>query len=174
MRAKTAELTELGHGHGVCFISLKKATKVTCQVCHIVGWAIRCSFRLDLTQGNSLTARQKKTTRKTLSLIAATFAVTYASMMMVQLIEPNELTATQIERTNAPMLSPDIDTDWRYTKNGWQQISVLYREEFAPIRTFESVHPFIWAATVMMAVVATTLWASSEWELARFHQRRDT
>ena len=100
------------------------------------------------------------------------FAVTYALMMMVQFIEPNELAATQIEPTNV-MLSPDIDTDWRYTKNGWQQVGGLYRQEFAPIRTFESIHPFVWAATVMMAVVATALWASSEWEIARFYRREE-
>ena len=89
---------------------------------------------------------------------------------MVQLMPPCEVAATQIERGNAPMLSPDIDTDWRYTKKGWQQIGGLYQDNFAPIRTFESVHPFVWAATVMIAVVATTVWASSEWEIARFHR----
>ena len=118
-----------------------------------------------------MTVRQKQTIRKTVSLIAATFALTYALLMMVQIVEPTRLAALQIERNNAPMLSPDIDTDWRYTKNGWQQIGGLYREEFAPIRTFESVHPFVWAATVILAVVATTVWASSEWELAGFHRR---
>lgn len=93
----------------------------------------------------------------------------YATMMMAALVEPNKL-AGQTKPTNAPMLSPDIDNDWRYTKNGWQHISGLYREEFIPIRTFESIHPFVWAGTVMMAVVATTLWASSEWEIARFNR----
>ena len=117
------------------------------------------------TKETPLNVPQKKTMRKTLSLVAATFALTYA-LLSIQIIEPTKLAAVQIERTNVPMLSPDIDNDWRYTKNGWQQISGLYRDEFAPIRTFESIHPFVWAVTVILAVVATTLWASNEWELA--------
>ena len=109
--------------------------------------------------------------RKSLSLVAVMFAVACA-WWTIQGVEPNKLAATQIEQTNRAMFSSEIDTDWRYTKQGWRRIGGLYREEFAPIRTFESVHPFIWAATVILAVVATTVWASSEWELARFSRRK--
>ena len=83
-------------------------------------------------------------------------SVNFVDQSSAQLIEPN----------NA-VLSPEIDLDWRYTKNGWQHIGELRHDKFAPLRTFESIHPFIWAATVMLAVVATTVWASSEWEIAR-------
>ena len=121
-------------------------------------------------EGNRLTTEQKQTTRKTLSLMAATFAVTFALMMMVQLMQPSEFASAQTGQTNVPMLSPDIDIDWRYTTKGWQQIGELHQERFAPIRTFESIHPFVWAATVMIAVVTTTVWASSEWEIARLHR----
>ena len=118
-----------------------------------------------------MTVEQKKTMRKSLSLVAVMFAVACA-WWTIQGVEPNKLAATQIEPTNRAMFSSEIDTDWRYTKQGWRRIGGLYREEFAPIRTFESVHPFIWAATVILAVVATTVWASSEWELARFSRRK--
>lgn len=63
--------------------------------------------------------------------------------------------------------SEEIATTWRYTKNGWQDIGGMYRDSFVAIKSFELVHPLIWAACVLLAVIGTSIWASNEWEIAR-------
>ena len=114
-----------------------------------------------------MTVQQKQTIRKTLSLVALSFAVTFGVAMLVGNMSFEDQTGSQLIQPSPPALSPDIDMEWRYTKDGWRHIGEMYPDRFAPVRTFESIHPFVWAATVMMAVVGTTVWASSEWEIAR-------
>ena len=114
-----------------------------------------------------MSVEQKQTIRKTLSLVALCFAVTIGFTILVGSVNFVDQSSAQLIEPNNAVLSPEIDLDWRYTKNGWQHIGELRHDKFALLRTFESIHPFIWAATVMLAVVATTVWASSEWEIAR-------
>ncbi len=56
---------------------------------------------------------------------------------------------------------------WRYTKHGWQDIGSTHRDSFVPLKSFELVHPTLFAASVLLAVVGTSIWASSEQEISR-------
>jgi len=75
----------------------------------------------------------------------------------------------QIQK-NAPTsisTSKEIDTTWRHTKLGWQDSRRWPVNTYVPRKTVELLHPFTWAAIVLISVVATTIWASDEWEIAR-------
>ena len=78
--------------------------------------------------------------------------------------------ATQ-DHPNAVKESEETGTTWRYTRNGWQDIGGMYRDSFVAIKSFELVHPLIWAASVLLAVMGTSIWASNEWEIARLLDR---
>jgi hypothetical protein len=72
-------------------------------------------------------------------------------------------------------VSPDIDTDWRYTKFGWQNAANWVNPNtYVPRQTIQLLHPLVWAGIVLISVLATMIWASSEWELARLFQLDDT
>jgi hypothetical protein len=74
-------------------------------------------------------------------------------------------------------VSPEIDTSWRYTKFGWQNSSSwVSPKAYIPRQTVERLHPFVWAGIVLISVVATMIWASNEWDLARLlrHDKETT
>jgi hypothetical protein len=65
----------------------------------------------------------------------------------------------------------DIDSTWRHTKFGWQDsASWPVADSYVPVKTIEQVHPFVWAGTVLLGVIATMIWASSEWEIDRLFE----
>lgn len=71
-------------------------------------------------------------------------------------------------------VSPDIDTNWRYTRFGWQRVSSWVNpNSYTPRQTLELVHPFVWSGIVLISVIAAMIWSSSEWDLARLFQRED-
>ncbi len=117
-----------------------------------------------------MAVQQEQTILKTVARVAFAFVATFALATMIESAFSYEGESSS-QPDDVLQLSPDIDTDWRYTKDGWQQMGDQYRDSFAPLRTFESVHPFIWAAAVVMAVASVTIWAASEWEIARFSNR---
>jgi hypothetical protein len=70
--------------------------------------------------------------------------------------------------------SADIDSTWRHTKYGWQDsASWPSADSFVPIKRIELIHPFVWAGIVLITVIATMIWASSEWEIARLFETDD-
>lgn len=72
-------------------------------------------------------------------------------------------------------VSPEIDSNWRYTKHGWQDISNWTGQRAAVRQITGSFHPFAWAATVLILVIATMIWASSEWDFERlFRFKRES
>ncbi len=82
-----------------------------------------------------------------------------------------------VSRTGSPQLvvSPEIDTNWRYTKFGWQDVSTWANPKaYVPRQTIQLLHPLVWASIVLISVLATMIWASSESEFARLFQPDDT
>jgi hypothetical protein len=68
----------------------------------------------------------------------------------------------------------EIDTTWRHTKLGWQDSAAWpAADTFAPQKKFELLHPFVWAAVVLITVIGTMIWASSEWEFNRLFENSD-
>ena len=66
------------------------------------------------------------------------------------------------------------NTPWRYTTEGWQSADNWGSDtSFIPIRTFELVHPVVFATCILLAVIATMIWASSEWDVARLISAND-
>ena len=57
-----------------------------------------------------------------------------------------------------------IDTSWRQTKFGWQNSNLWqHRTTEAPI--VSRIHPFIFTAAVLLAVLGLMIWSSNEVEL---------
>ena len=129
-----------------------------------------------------------KKTRKTISLLmvicALVFANLWAGKALDHLVPPSmTTTAYAIQTQEAPfkegasslVISSEVDTKWRRTKNGWQDPATWPAgAQFAPIKPFESVHPFVWAGIVLFSVIATMIWASSEWEVAQLFDQETT
>ena len=88
-------------------------------------------------------------------------------------IQPDQQTSGQMP-SNVLFVSPDIDTSWRYTKFGWQDVSNWFRSNaFEPRQTIELLHPLVWSGIVLISVIATMIWASSEWDFARLFQKQE-
>lgn len=90
---------------------------------------------------------------------------------------PGFADATQsngVTSSNALSVSTDIDTNWRYTKFGWQNASNwVSPKAYVPRQTIELLHPLVWAGIVLISVLATMIWASSEWDFARLFSHDD-
>jgi len=57
-----------------------------------------------------------------------------------------------------------MDTPWRQTEFGWQNSNLWqHRPTNDPIAT--RVHPFVWTAAILLAVLGLMIWSSSEVEL---------
>ena len=84
-------------------------------------------------------------------------------------------TVLAITTLQSDTLSSDmgLGSSWRLTKHGWQDSTRWIVDSFAPVRTFELIHPLIWAFLIIVLVVAATIWASEEWEFARLFKRPD-
>ena len=59
-------------------------------------------------------------------------------------------------------------SSWRLTQHGWQDSTKWVTDSFAPVLAFELIHPVVWAMLVILLVTAAMIWASEEWDLARF------
>jgi hypothetical protein len=62
-------------------------------------------------------------------------------------------------------------TMWRYTNEGWQDISAIMPREPAPENPLRRIHPMIWASSILLASISMTIWASSEWEVSRLFKK---
>ena len=114
-----------------------------------------------------MSVRQKKLARKTIFPAIALLLTSYAIMLMNGVRFENDIGASSPSQQKAPAISTEIDTTWRYTKDGWQDASGWQvPDSFTPVQTFELVHPFVWATIVLLAVIATLIWASNESEIA--------
>ena len=97
----------------------------------------------------------------------AAFSVAFGSMQVGTGMYQGTQFLAQDLKPSAFTTSAEIDTTWRHTKHGWQDSARWPVETFVSRKTIELLHPFTWAAIVLISVVATTIWASSEWEIAR-------
>lgn len=61
-------------------------------------------------------------------------------------------------------------TMWRYTNEGWQDISALMPREPAPENPLRRIHPLVWASSILLGTVSMAVWASSEWEVSRLFE----
>ena len=76
--------------------------------------------------------------------------------------------------SNAISVSPDIDSDWRYTKFGWQNASSWVGPNAGvPRQTIELMHPLVWAGIVLISVITAMIWASNEWDFGRLFSDAD-
>ena len=114
-----------------------------------------------------------KSARKVTSLVALISAAFLAAVWACSTIAI-VLGSVQIDshRPRTLSTSADIDSTWRHTKFGWQDsASWPAADSFVPIKTIELLHPVVWAGIVLIAVITTMIWASSEWEIARLFER---
>ena len=56
---------------------------------------------------------------------------------------------------------------WRYTNEGWRNIAPLIVQPEPSPSPIRKIHPFVWAATILLASLSLTVWASSEWDMSR-------
>ena len=114
-----------------------------------------------------------KNARKATSLVALICATTLAAVWAFSTITiASGLMQVDGNRSRTIATSADIDSTWRHTKYGWQDsASWPAADTYVPVKAIEMLHPFVWAGTVLFAVIATMIWASSEWEIARLFQR---
>ncbi len=61
-------------------------------------------------------------------------------------------------------------TMWRYTNEGWQDISALMPREPAPENPIRRIHPLVWASSILLGTVSMAVWASSEWDVSRLFE----
>lgn len=110
-----------------------------------------------------------KNVRQASSLVALISATTLAAVWAGSTISfASGLIQIDGNHTHTLATSAEIDTTWRHTKFGWQDSAHWsVGDSFAPVKTIEFLHPFVWAGTVLIAVIATMIWASNEWEIAR-------
>jgi len=80
----------------------------------------------------------------------------------------------QDESVSTLVLSSEIDTTWRHTREGWQDTSHWSSEDtFVPQPFAELIHPLVWTGLVLLAVIVLMVWASSEKEVARLMGDKD-
>jgi hypothetical protein len=103
----------------------------------------------------------------TLLWTSAALSVAYGAMQIGTKVYPGTHFLVQDSAPSAISTSSDIDTTWRHTKHGWQDSNRWPVDTYVPRKTIELLHPFTWAAIVLISVVGTTIWATSEWEIAR-------
>ncbi|MEL7498699.1 MAG: hypothetical protein AAFN77_13915 [Planctomycetota bacterium] len=56
---------------------------------------------------------------------------------------------------------------WRYTNEGWQDVSALIVPEDQSSEGIENVHPLVWSALVALGVSMLVIWASNESDIAK-------
>ena len=73
----------------------------------------------------------------------------------------------------APQVAVDQPgtTMWRYTNEGWQDISALMPREPAPENPLRRIHPLVWASSILLGTISMTVWASSEWDVSRLFEK---
>jgi hypothetical protein len=110
---------------------------------------------------------------KATTQVAVIFAIALAAFWAVSTITMAS-ESMQLDDNRTLATSSDIDSTWRHTKFGWQD-SAFWRpaDSFRPVKTIELLHPFVWAGIVLIAVIATMIWASSEWEISRLFESDD-
>jgi hypothetical protein len=128
-------------------------------------WGIDCHF--------SYETDMPKNARKATSLVALICAITLVAVWVFSTISiAFGLMQVDGSRPRTIATSADIDSTWRHTKYGWQDsASWPVADSYVPVKTIEMLHPFVWTGTVLIAVIAAMIWASSEWEIARLFQR---
>lgn len=107
--------------------------------------------------------------RRATSLVAFICAATLAVVWFCATI-PTAAGSVQVDGnlTRRLATSSEIDSTWRHTRHGWQDSARWpAADSFAPVKTIELLHPFVWAGIVLIAVIVTMIWASSEWEISR-------
>lgn len=101
-------------------------------------------------------------------------AVLFALCLSCNCQATSQIKATGVDDENqirTLSTSPDIDSTWRHTKYGWQDsVGWPSADPYLPIKTVELLHPLVWAGIVLITVMATMIWASSEWEIARLFE----
>jgi len=70
-------------------------------------------------------------------------------------------------------ISPD-NTMWRYTPDGWKDISMMSNQAQNPQPLLESVHPTIWAAMLLLSSWLLLIMASNDTEIQRIFYRSST
>jgi hypothetical protein len=84
------------------------------------------------------------------------------------------LDGSKVVGKNVLSTSSEIDTDWRRTKHGWQNIKTWHAENTpVPQKSWERIHPLTWATIVFLAVMSTVIWASNEEQVARLFSAGD-
>ncbi|MFK7769740.1 MAG: hypothetical protein AB8B55_21210 [Mariniblastus sp.] len=79
------------------------------------------------------------------------------------------------EGASSLVTSSEVGTTWRRTKDGWQDSTTWSNgDQFVPRKSFQSIHPFVWAAIVLLSVIAAMIWASNEWEISRLFEEETT
>ena len=113
-----------------------------------------------------------KNARKATSLAALICATTLAAVWVCSLTMASGVVQVDGSNPRAIATSAEIDSTWRLTKFGWQDSARWpSADSYVPVKTIEMLHPFVWAGTVLIAVIASMIWASSEWEIARLFKR---
>ena len=70
-------------------------------------------------------------------------------------------------------VSPD-NTMWRYTSDGWRDISMMSNQAQNPQPLLESVHPAIWAAMLLLSSWLLLIMASNDSEIRGLFGRSNT
>lgn len=71
--------------------------------------------------------------------------------------------------------SKPVNLQWRLTRDGWRQIDIGPQPPFQLLnlpRPVPRVHPFLFTASLLLLVVAASVWASDEWEWERLTDSR--
>ena len=66
----------------------------------------------------------------------------------------------------------EIDTNWRYTRFGWQDSSFWQRTpaDLEP-RTIDRISPVLFSIDIILAVLGAMIWASEDWQVDRLFGR---
>lgn len=106
--------------------------------------------------------------------VALTIATTLVATWTFTIANASLHTQGVGNRSSWTATSADIDSTWRHTKHGWQDSATWHAaDSYVPVKTIEQLHPFVWAGTVLIAVIAVMIWASSEWEIARLFENHE-
>ena len=103
-----------------------------------------------------------------LFFVLGCFAVVFA----LRLMSSQGLTSTQPQLLrNQVSLAPEIDTEWRRTKDGWENTlkwnpGISYR----PNLVFESLHPFVFTGLLLFASLIVLIIGSGERDVTRLIQ----
>ncbi len=153
---------------------VSKANSIIFQL-SAMAWCLRlntdphAAVPVGMNSHRSFETQMSKHVRRATSLVALVCATTLAAVWVFTTftIASGRM---QIDgsRPRGLATSADIDSTWRHTKFGWQDSARWpVADSFAPVKTIELLHPFVWAGIVLFAVIGTMIWASSEWEIAR-------